>query len=242
MSSQLDHMVPLFDGSNYHTWATNMTAFLCSQHLWGIVSGRESRPSDLPSGRAAIAATSQTPAQLAIPPPTQEEVSERQRLKREWTEKDEQALGMIQLWLSHNLYSMCGLSSYHTWRNLEDHFGKPGAAMIFADFKALTAFRLTGGNPAPEISKIITLIEHLHANHCEFNEFVQAMILLNALPQKWDHIASVYIQETKVKNFNLVRIRDQIIGEWECSNAGKASVSTNKLSVCGQTQREVPSV
>ena len=137
---------------------------------------------------------------------------------------------MIQLWLSHNLYSMCGLSSYCTWRNLEDHFGKPGAAMNFANFKVLTAFRLTGGNPAPEISKMITLIEGLHANHCEFNEFVQAMILLNALPQKWDHIASVYIQEKKIKNFNLVRIREQIIGEWEHSNAGKASVSANKLS------------
>ena len=52
MSSQLDHMVPLFDGSNYCTWATSMTAFLCSQRLWGIVSGREGRPSDLPSVRA----------------------------------------------------------------------------------------------------------------------------------------------------------------------------------------------
>ena len=69
-----------------------------------------------------------------------------------------------------------------------------------------------------------TLLEHLCANHCEFNEFIQSMILLNVLPQKWDHIASVYIQETEVNDFNLVRIREQIIGEWECSNAGKASV------------------
>ena len=61
MSSQLGCMVPLFDGSNYQTWATNMTAFLCSQHLWGIVSGRESRPSDLPSGTAAVAATITSP-------------------------------------------------------------------------------------------------------------------------------------------------------------------------------------
>ena len=83
MSSQLDRMVPLFDGSNYCTWATSMTAFLRSQRLWGIVSGREGRPSDLSSGRAAVAATNTTPAQLAIPPPTQEEVSERQRAQRE---------------------------------------------------------------------------------------------------------------------------------------------------------------
>ena len=57
------------------------------------------------------------------------------------------------------------------------------------------------------------------------------MILLNVLPQKWDHIASVYIQETKVSDFNLVKLREQIIGEWEHSNAGKASTSANKLSV-----------
>ena len=62
MSSQLDRMVPLFDGSNYCTWATGMTAFLRSQQLWGIVSGREVRPSDLSSRRAAVAATSTSPA------------------------------------------------------------------------------------------------------------------------------------------------------------------------------------
>ena len=208
-----------------------MTAFLRSQCIWGVVSGRETRPSDLPSGRAAVAATSTSPAQPAIPHPSQEEVSERQRAQREWIEKDEQALGIVQLQLSHNLHSLIGLNSYRTWRNLEDQFGTPGAAIIFADFKLLTAFRLSGGNPAPEISKMITLLERLKVNHCEFNGFVQTMILLNVLPQKWDHVASVYIQETKVSDFNLVKLREQIIGEWECSNAGKASTSTNKLSV-----------
>ena len=102
--------------------------------------------------------------------------------------------------------------------------------MIFADFKALTTFRLSGSNPALEISKMITLLERLHANHCQFLEFVQMMLLLSALPQKWDHLALVYIQETKVENFSLVSLREQIIGEWERSNAGRASTSANKLS------------
>ena len=165
MSSQLDRMVPLFDGSNYRTWATDMTAFLRSQRLWGIVSGREVRPSDLSSGRAAVAATSSSPAQPAIPPPSQEEVSKRQRLQREWMEKDEQALGILQLRMSHNLHSLIGIHSYQMWRNMEDQFGTPGAAIIFADFKSLTAFRLSGGNPAPEISEMITLLERLRVNH-----------------------------------------------------------------------------
>ena len=60
------------------------------------------------------------------------------------------------------------------------------------------------------------------------------MLLLSTLPQKWDHLASVYIQETKVENFSLVSLREQIIGEWECSNAGRASTSAKKLSAVKQ--------
>ena len=206
MSSQIDCLIPLFNGSDYHYWATSMTAYLRSVHLWGIVSGRETRPLDLPSGRAAVAATQTSPAQPAIPAPTQEQVSERQAAQQEWIEKDEQALGIIQLQLSHNLHTLIGIAAYRTWRNIEDSHGKPGAALIFADFKALNAFRLSGSNPAPEISKMVTLLERLHANQCQFSEFVQTMILLNALPQKWDHLASVYIQETKVENFSLVSL------------------------------------
>ena len=156
-----------------------MTAFLCSQHLWGIVSGRETRPSSLlTSGTPAVAATATTPAQLSIPAPTPEQVSERQREIREWVEKDEQVHGIIQLCLTHNLHSLMGVTTYQTWRNIEDSYGKPGTALIFANFKALTTFRLSGSNPAPEISKMISLLEHLHVNHCQFSEFIQMMLLL----------------------------------------------------------------
>ena len=60
---------------------------------------------------------------------------------------------------------------------------------------------------------MITLLERLRANHCQFSEFVQTMLLLSTLPQKWDHLASVYIQETKVENFSLVSLREQITEE-----------------------------
>ena len=139
MSSQIDRLVSLFNGSNYHSWAMSMTAFLRSQHLWGIVSGRETRPLDL-SARAAVAATTTSPAQPAIPAPTPEQVSERQREQREWVEKDKQAQGIIQLRLTHNLHSLMGITAYRTWRNIEESYGKPGAALIFADFKVLQSF------------------------------------------------------------------------------------------------------
>ena len=144
MSSQIDCLVSLFNSSDYCSWATSMTAYLHSVHLWGIVSGRETRPSDQPSRRAAVTATSSSPAQPAIPSPTQEEVSERQRSQKEWIEKDEQAQGVIQLCLSHNLHSLMGITAYQTWRNLEESYSKIGPALIFANFKALTTFRLSG--------------------------------------------------------------------------------------------------
>ena len=128
MSSQIDRLVSLFNGSDYHSWATSMTAFLHSQCLWGIVSGRETRPPSLPtSGTAAVAATATTSAQPAISAPTLEQVSERQREIREWIEKDEQAQGIIQLRLTHNLHSLMGVTAYQTWRNIEDSYGKPSA-------------------------------------------------------------------------------------------------------------------
>ena len=234
MSSQIDHLIPLFNSSDHHSWATSMTAYLCSICLWGIFSGKETRPESLSSGRAGTTATTTSSAQLAIPPPTEEQASERQAAIHEWIEKDEQAQGIIQLQLSHNLHSLIGITAYQTWRNIEDSYGKPGAALIFADLKALTMFRLSGSNPTPEISKMVTLLEHLCANHCWFLEFVQTMLLLTALPQKWDHLASVYIQENKVKNFSLVSLREQIIGKWERSNARRASTSANKLSAVKQ--------
>ena len=117
MSSQIDCLVSLFNGSDYHSWAMSMTAFLRSQRLWGIVSGRETRPNNLSSsGRAAVAATPTSPAQLAIPASTPEQVSERQREQREWIEKDEQAQGIIQLHLTHNVHSLMGHLS-----NLEEY-------------------------------------------------------------------------------------------------------------------------
>ena len=57
MSSQLNHLVPLFNTSDYHTWATQMTAYLRSMKLWHIISEQEMRPADLPSGQPATTTT-----------------------------------------------------------------------------------------------------------------------------------------------------------------------------------------
>jgi hypothetical protein len=71
--------------------------------------------------------------------------------------------------LINNLYDKVGATSYRTWKNLEDAFGTPGLAIIYADFKKAISFRLTGGNPALEIASLYTQFAHLKANKAELS-------------------------------------------------------------------------
>jgi hypothetical protein len=72
----------------------------------------------------------------------------------EWSNCDDQAIGIIQLQLIDNLYEKVGSTWWKTSKNLEDTFGTPGLAIIHADFKKAISFRLTGGNPAPPLHPV----------------------------------------------------------------------------------------
>ena len=86
MSSTIDCLVPLFDGTNYNAWAAQMSAFLKAQALWGFASGSNIRP-DAPAAAdtASVVAT-------------------KNAARSAWEERDDQAAGFIQLRLSPNLH------------------------------------------------------------------------------------------------------------------------------------------
>jgi hypothetical protein len=44
MSSQLDRLVPILDGTNYRQWSVLMQSFLQMQELWEVVGGRHRMP------------------------------------------------------------------------------------------------------------------------------------------------------------------------------------------------------
>ena len=149
----------------------------------------------------------------------------------EWSNCDNQAIGIIQLWLIDNLYDKVGLTSYRTWRNLEEAFGTPGPAIIHADFKKAINFRLTGGNPAPEIANLNTLFAQLKANKAELPEFHQVMLLIEALPAKWNSLASAYMHKhTKVKDYKFIAFHDAVCAEWERQYGKKIPQHADKLS------------
>ena len=49
-SSSVATYVPILNGSNYHEWESQMTAFLRSQGLWRIVNGTFTWPEDMDTG------------------------------------------------------------------------------------------------------------------------------------------------------------------------------------------------
>ena len=67
---------------------------------------------------------------------------------------------------------------------------------IFADYHVLHGVKISGQqNLQVEIQQMNMIIERLTANGVTFSDPVQGMQLLDVLPQKWDNVSMVYLQE-----------------------------------------------
>ena len=74
-------------------------------------------------------------------------------------------------------------------------FGATGVSRLFGDFKAVTQFCFSGTqHPAAEISRFNTHNQRLVASGVTLNGYILGMLLLGALPSKWDHVAAIYLQ------------------------------------------------
>jgi len=54
--------------------------------------------------------------------------------------------------------------------------------------------KLSGGNPVPEIKHIAELYRCLALNNFPIADSLQGLMLLAALPNKWDSIAQLFMQ------------------------------------------------
>ena len=163
-TSSVSTHVPILDGTNYREWATQMHAYLWLVGLCLIVSGTTTAPTDL--------------VEL-----------------QKWTLLDSMANGAIELRCSLNIRDLIGNTSAATWTALSNAFGTTGVSRLFRDFKQVTQFRFSGTqHPAAEISRFNTHNTHLTVNGITLSDYVLGMLLLGALPSKWDHVAAIYLQ------------------------------------------------
>ena len=141
-----------------------MRAYLRSVGLWLIISGTTTAPTD--------------PVEL-----------------QKWTLSDLMANGAIELRCSLNIRDLIAATSAATWTALSTAFGATGVSRLFGDFKQVTQFRFSGTqHPAAEISHFNTHNARLTANSVTLSDYVLGMLLLGALPSKWDHVAAIYLQ------------------------------------------------
>jgi len=149
-----------------------------------------------------------------------------------WNVADNKATGAITLRITAHLrhYRSANQSARTFWGNLKTAFGAASMPAVFADFKQVINAKLSGGNPVPEMERMATLFGHLATNNLTITPSLQGLILLAALPNKWDNVAQLFMQRTDLTtSLTLANVRTAIKQEYE--HAGRSvDSSTRKLS------------
>jgi hypothetical protein len=109
MTSSLEKLVSVFDGSNYIMWSDSMQAWLQSQGFWQVVSGAEERPMQ--------------PAQSTVAQAT--EINTRITA---WENKNDQAFGSIILRLAPSICQHANAkdTAKEVWELLATNYGVDG--------------------------------------------------------------------------------------------------------------------
>ena len=194
--------VPILDGTNYREWLAQMQAYLRLVGYWLIVNGTTTAPTDL--------------VEL-----------------QKWSLADSMANGAIELWCSLNIRDLIGNTSNATWTALSTAFGVTGVSHLFRDFKVVTQFCFSGTqHPAAEISCFNTHNQRLVASGVTLSGYILGMLLLGALPSKWDHVAAIYLQgKTAHTQIDYTEVRNTIIVEFNRTGTNPGQQQhTHKIS------------
>ena len=175
MSSQLTNLVPVFDGQNYGQWAKAIKVFLMSQGLWGYTNGTIAQP-----GAGAPA----------------EEVAA-------WQRASDMARGNLVLRLAPAVQQSAeeAATVVDLWNALCIGYGSPTATTVYKDLKEAISIRIhNNSHPAPQIDKMsatfaclnnVTIGTGANIHNLGIVQQHQALILMAALPQKWEHLCYV---------------------------------------------------
>ena len=150
-----------------------------------------------------------------------------------WTLSDSMANGAIELQCSHNIRDLIGNTSALMWTALSIAFGVTGVSHLFGDFKAVIQFHFSGTqHPAAEISCFNTHNQCLVASGVTLLGYILGMLLLGALPSKWDHVAAIYLQgKTAHTAIDYTEVRNAIIVEYDrTGTVGGQQQHTHKIS------------
>ena len=202
MSDHTAKLVPVLDGSNYNAWYKAMKAYLMAHSLWGYANGDITRPA------------------------TDDE---------DWVKQNSVAIGNMVLRVKESIQQdVIDLdTAEEVWIRLKDSYGTPTSTSIYKDFKEALSLRINpNSHPGPQIDKMSAAFQHLSAAKMIIPNQVQAMILLAALPPKWDLIVSIVTTANDLDDLEFSNARDAILSQYDAdSTRGKGKPHhANKLS------------
>ena len=135
---------------------------------------------------------------------------------------DDMAQGNITWWLAVPICNQVRVTSTDTWANLLAAFGTVGISCIYGDFKSLVSFKISGGqNPTAKMEQFGMHLQRLTATNVAIPDNIVGMLILAALPAKWDHIAPIYPQgKTAIEQDSSTEVQQAIVANFDQTNSG----------------------
>src|SRR6201984_1837554 len=218
MSGNTLSLVPILDGTNYGVWSSAMKAYLMSQGLWPHAAGTAVRPDEAaPKAEPHIVAAAN--ARIA-----------------DFDKEETQCVGHLVLRCVPSIQQdISHLDDPETiWNRLFTLYGAATLTTIYKDFREVTTINLNPAqHPGPQLDKCHAAFSRLAASSMPVLDCIQALIVLNRLPQKWETLASIITQNFDVNNLTFREVRDAILAQWESeqTRGGKPRhKQANKLS------------
>ena len=214
-------MIPILDGSNYGAWSKVMRAFLRAQGLWQYVNSQIEHPEVLDPKKS-----------------TEDELKANKAALTEWDRHDDMAIGHMTLRLSASIQEEVSTlnTAFGIWDCLENHYGKATPTIVYKDFKEALSVRLYADqNPSPAMDKMAASFQRLTSAEVDVPEQIKAMMLLTALPQKWEMLVSIVTQQRNLDSIKFVDVRDAVLAQFQSeSMRGNRGQHNNKGQNQGQ--------
>lgn len=208
-------IVPMFDGLNYKKWSDSLRSFLRYNGLWFLIEGYGSN------------ATTKT-AGMARPTVGQTATAEELAAQAAWDEKNDKALGALQLYVAQNLRHLVDneYTVLAAWTTIKNQYEKPGAVGAFVAFQQLFNTVLSdSASLGPQIDAVVEKSAMVNAAGIEIKPQLVALTIVNALPKSYQALSSTILATEDLAKLTPSSIKPKIVEEEQRRLANKVQVS-----------------
>lgn len=204
--------IPLFNGSNYSTWKTQMEAILHKNRLLNIVLGVEKAPKveDMPQTATSEQRINHDAQMDAL---------------QKFNEKDMDARAEILISLEANIVNMVKniKSSKEMWNHLQDTFDRKSTRKKVEGYRKLLNIKMSDNQSVAEfIIEFDVCVSSIREMGAELDEDLLAVIIIDALPEKFSAIKAAIDTANEFPKVSVLKARLLEIGDKEEPNQDSA--------------------